>query len=264
MSDPSSVDESTAPRQGLMDIPNAEESQQLTGTSKPRKGSDPLGRIGLTVACALTHVLALALLILLSSTLKTHLSPDKPLLTWRTFPLHPFLMVLAFGLLSPVAAAAWKSYEHTLGISRPVVKLIHAVLMLAAMVVGIIGVADMWLVHEDGAAAQKAKGWAVHFQSAHSYVGLATLILFAVQAMGGITAFSPLPILGLSGRARVVEPHRLLGAAVAQQAAMIAIITGILSLSGRGDNKAPKDLEFKAAAILALALCLCLGMVLKP
>jgi cytochrome b-561 len=202
------------------------------------------------------------LLIVLSSTLKTYFSPDKPLLTWRTFPLHPFLMVLAFGFLSPVAAAAWKSYEHTLGINHQVVKLIHGVLMLAATAVGIAGVADMWLVHEDGAAAQKAKGWAVHFQSAHSYVGLATLILFVLQATGGVATFI-LPILGPSRRAKVVEPHRMLGAAAAQQAAMIAIITGILSLSGRGDNEAPKDVDFKVAAILALALCLCLGLVLK-
>ena len=44
---------------------------------------------------------------------------------------------------------------------------------------------------------------------------------------------------------------------------MIAIITGILSLAGRGDNVASKDVEFKVAAMLALALCICLGLVLR-
>lgn len=208
-----------------MDSSDEVESQRLTGAAQPRKEVSPLGRTGLAMACGLTHVLALALLILLSSTLKHFLSPDKPLLSWRTFPLHPFLMVLAFGFLAPIAAAAWKSYEHTLGISHRVVKIFHAVLMIAALGIGILGVADMWLVHEDSAAAQVAKGWAVHFQSAHSWVGVAALILFVLNATGGIAAFA-LPILRPSSRGKALEPHRLLGAAAAQQAALIAIITG--------------------------------------
>jgi len=41
-------------------------------------------------------------------TLKKALSPEAsgaPLLTWRTFPLHPFFMTLAFGFLTRMCGA---------------------------------------------------------------------------------------------------------------------------------------------------------------
>jgi len=238
------------------------ETQRLTGRANMSDKHAPLGLMGLRLASVSTHILALALLVSLAMTLKTYLSPDKPLLKWRTFPLHSFLMVLAFGFLSPIGAAAWRSYETVLGVSHGAVKVVHGVLMTSALVVGTLGVINMWLVHEDGAAAQIAKGWSVHFQSAHSYVGFAVLLMFAAQALGGTTAFV-LPTTGSARRARLVEPHRIFGMLSAQQAAMIAIITGILSLAGRGDNVADKDLAFKAAAMLALALAVALGLVLR-
>ena len=83
-----------------------------------------------------------------------------------------------------------------------------------------------------------------------------------MQAGGGVVVFG-LPVVGAKRRSELVEPHRALGAAAAGQAGLIAVITGLLSLAGRGDNEASKDLELKWAALVALALCFALALVLR-
>jgi len=239
------------------------ERTSLTAGKIPDVASaGPFKRPGVLISAVGTHVAAVALLAMMWHTLKKALSPEAPLLTWRTFPLHPFLMTLAFGFLSPVAAAAWRSYEHLLGFTHRQVKVFHGVLMGVAALTGLLGVIDMWLVHEDGAAAQVAKGWAVHFQSAHSWVGIVALALFLLQATGGAAAFA-LPLVPPAKRAALLAPHRWLGAAAAQQAAFVALITGILSLAGRGDNVKESDVGYKAAAVVALLLSLLLGLLLQ-
>ena len=133
------------------------ERTSLTAGKIPDVASaGPFKRPGVLISAVGTHVAAVALLAMMWHTLKKALSPEAPLLTWRTFPLHPFLMTLAFGFLSPVAAAAWRSYEHLLGFTHRQVKVFHGVLMGVAALTGLLGVIDMWLVHEDGAAAQAA------------------------------------------------------------------------------------------------------------
>lgn len=146
-----------------------DETQRLTGRNG---GSECTSRRPARLAASLfTHVLALVLLILVSASLKQNfVGEGQALLTWRTFPLHPFLMTLAFGFLAPIGAASWRSYSTLLGLSHGTMKVVHAGCMMLAALIGTLGVIDMWLVHADGAQAQLAKGWAVHFQSAHSWV----------------------------------------------------------------------------------------------
>ena len=74
--------------------------------------------------------------------------------------------------------------------------------MVAAAVIGVAGVCDMWLVHEAGAAAQLAKGWAVHFQSLHSWLGALSLGAFVMQAGSGLLAFFNPAVSSASRKAR--------------------------------------------------------------
>ena len=75
---------------------------------------------------------------------------------WASFGLHPVLMTLAFGLFMPLSALSYRGLERLLGVSHAAAKATHGTLMLVALILGVLGVIDMWLVHEDGAAAQAA------------------------------------------------------------------------------------------------------------
>jgi hypothetical protein len=45
-----------------------------------------------------TALLSALLLLIMTYTLKSFITPTAPLLTWASFALHPFLMTLAFGV----------------------------------------------------------------------------------------------------------------------------------------------------------------------
>ena len=83
--------------------------------------------LGLKVGAALTSLLAFALFVMMSYALKAYLSPDADI-QWKTFALHPLLMTLAFGLLSPVGVVSWRTYEHIFGLSHGTVKAMYAAL----------------------------------------------------------------------------------------------------------------------------------------
>lgn len=244
----------------LPDIPKMSTGPPIEGGFAPLPPFPSLfGRTCSLFSAIAVHALAIALCVLMWVTLTQHLSPDKSVWAWRTFPLHPILMVLAFGLIAPIAAAGWATYERHFDMPHWAVKAFHGTMMLTATVTGTVGVVDMWLVHEDSAQAQHDNGYSVHFQSAHSWVGIAALSLFILQATGGIAAFA-MP-RGEKVNDKFLAPHRWLGSAAAQQVAFIALITGILSLAGRGDGQGV-DLAYKISCALALALCILLGLLL--
>jgi hypothetical protein len=81
-------------------------------------------------------------------------------------------------VLAPVAAIAYRVLEPMFGLSHAQAKSIHLGLLSAATFVGALGIADMWIVHARGAKGQIAKGWDVHFQSAHSWLGMLAFLLF--------------------------------------------------------------------------------------
>ncbi|EOD31579.1 hypothetical protein EMIHUDRAFT_231762 [Emiliania huxleyi CCMP1516] len=175
----------------LPDIPKMSTGPPIEGGFAPLPPFPSLfGRTCSLFSAIAVHALAIALCVLMWVTLTQHLSPDKSVWAWRTFPLHPILMVLAFGLIAPIAAAGWATYERHFDMPHWAVKAFHGTLMLTATVTGTVGVVDMWLVHEDSAQAQHDNGYSVHFQSAHSWVGIAALSLFILQATGGIAAFA--------------------------------------------------------------------------
>lgn len=214
--------------------------------------------LSLKVGAALTHMLGFLVFCLMWYTLKKFLSPSAPI-AWRSFALHPLLMSLAFGVLGPIGAVSWRTYEHVLGMSHATVKMVHLVLMLAAAGVGALGVIDMWLVHADGAAAQVQNGWDVHFQSVHSWLGIAALVTWVAQAAAGLITFAN-PACSRFDRKAFMPIHIFVGS-FALFGTLLSIITGILSLGYRGDNAAPKDVLFKVTASCTFLLCGAVALV---
>jgi len=207
-----------------------------------------------------TVVLAVALLAVMAYALREYVAaPTVSLLTWATFALHPLLMTLAFGFLAPIGVITWRGVEDMLGVSHSIAKVIHGVLMGCAATTGVVGVIDMWVVHERGAAASLAKGWAIHFQSAHGFIGIVALALFVLNWLGGLGYFGA-SIASHRTRREYKPKHVFLGA-TAILLTIVTVITGIISLAGRGDNAAPKDVLLKVAALLAALLLPAIALV---
>jgi hypothetical protein len=153
-----------------------------------QRGGTTGSRSGVAIYTALTHVLAFAtfgLVVRLITKYYDFGSPADgsqaavPSFEFGTFGTHPLLMVTAFGLLSPVATVAYKTYESLLGVSHTVVKLAHAFLQTAATIIGLVGVASMYKTHQG----------ALHFQTAHSWLGVGAMALYAVQWVFGTLVY---------------------------------------------------------------------------
>lgn len=211
------------------------------------------------VAALLTHLVALWVVVDAIRSLKTFFSPTAPLLRWATFALHPLLLVLAFGLCAPLGAVADAVYRFA-GLSHALTDALHLALSSAAVVLGWLGIWDMWSVHSNDADAQIAKGWGVHFQSAHSWIGIVVMLAFTSQWLGGVAIFGPTPLRGSAAAQRAREGHALLER-YSVYGGLVAVITGILSLAGRGDNVAAKDVAFKTLAMAVLLLAVSLSLL---
>ena len=145
-------------------------------------------------------------------------------------------------------------YWKWLGVQYSTVKILHLLLATGAVVAATLGVYDMWLVHEAGAAGQISKGWAVHFQSVHSWIGMIVVAIFAWQWLGGLVLFFTDADISQKGTHAVLGAFAIFGG-------FLSIITGILTLAFRGDNVADKDYTFKMIAVLTFLLAAAVALV---
>ena len=123
---------------------------------------------------------------------------------WASFGLHPVLMTLAFGLFMPLSALSYRGLERLLGVSHAAAKATHGTLMLVAVILGVLGFIDMWIVHQNG------KGSGFHFISVHSWVGILVLVAAALQYLSGLSIFY-LPASPPSLRKAWLPAHVALG-----------------------------------------------------
>ena len=181
---------------------------------------------------------------------------------WNTFAMHPVLMTLAFGFLAPVAVTSYRGLEDCFGMSHSAAKTTHALLMTAAMVCGVLGVVDMWIVHN----AKPELASTNHMLSAHSWIGMAAISFFGVQWVTGLVRFySPEGVMpgGLLSKRAWLPVHIFLGT-FATFGTMGSIPLGILSLDGRmtPGKATPEQIQFEVASLLVVLLALCVGAVL--
>ena len=177
---------------------------------------------------------------------------------WASFGLHPVLMTLAFGLFMPLSALSYRGLERLLGVSHAAAKATHGTLMLVALILGVLGFIDMWIVHQNG------KGSGFHFISVHSWVGILVLVAAALQYLSGLSVFS-LPASPPSLRKAWLPAHVALGS-LALFGGLAAIALGILSFDYKHglDPPAyatPAVTEFKFAGMMCCLLGGALAMV---
>lgn len=213
-----------------------EHSSLLGGAEKDEGASLQRGglrgsRAGVAVYSALTHVLAVSTFGLVVRLIIKYYDPSVPAdgsqaaiiasFEFGTFGTHPLLMVTAFGLLSPVATVAYKTYESLLGVRHTVMKLVHAFLQTAATIIGFIGVASMYKTHQG----------ALHFQTAHSWLGVGAMALFIVQWLFGTLVYlNPWSPNWL--RAKLISAHVAIGT-ISIFLTLMAVFSGPIALVWR-------------------------------
>ena len=109
---------------------------------------------------------------------------------WTTNPFsyHPLLMTLGLLFCYGNAIVLYRTFRQT---PKLTVKILHAVFLIASLVIAAVGFAAI--------IRSKNLGKRPHFMSFHAWLGLATLILFTLQWMCGFVSFL-LPKLSLETR----------------------------------------------------------------
>jgi cytochrome b-561 len=154
--------------------------------------------------------------------------PSSSTYTARLFNWHPLLMSLAFLVFAGEALLAYRSHmpaplaltpTTTPPPQRPARKAAHASLHALALLVALLGSTAAWRSHELAAPPIP------HLYSPHSWVGLAAMLAFLLQAAAGASTF-----LSRSSpperRAALAPWHRLAGLCVFFMT-LAAIATGL-------------------------------------
>uniref|UniRef100_A0A6S9Z6J7 Cytochrome b561 domain-containing protein n=1 Tax=Chrysotila carterae TaxID=13221 RepID=A0A6S9Z6J7_CHRCT len=138
-----------------------------------------------------THVLAFVIFLMMYFVLSDFNGGTAPL-EWGSFLLHPLLMTLAFGFFSPIGTVVYGSYERLFRMDHASAKVVHMAVQGVALLTAILGVSTMWIKHDALAAAGILGGPTqppAHFQTGHSWVGMAVVVIFGLQWLGGLVTF---------------------------------------------------------------------------
>ncbi|KAL4586455.1 hypothetical protein LXL04_011091 [Taraxacum kok-saghyz] len=132
----------------------------------------------------------------------------------KIFNLHPLLMVLGFFIFSGEAMIAYKAIPA----QRQTIKLIHLMFHLIALASGIFGVYAVFKFHDE------VKG--AHMYTLHSWIGMATIVLFGFQLIFGSITFL-FPGAAPATRARFAPWHVFAGVLIF----FLAIVTAETGLT---------------------------------
>lgn len=133
-------------------------------------------------------------------------SPDQQ------FNWHPFLMVLGLILLYANGALIYRGFRSE---RKKKLKIVHAVVMMVAMLCAVVGLVAVFQFHS-------IKGFS-DMGSLHSWLGLATVILFACQWLAGLLTFL-FPGLRSSLRAAYLPIHQFFGLFIFAGAVMSTLV----------------------------------------
>ncbi|XP_023748110.1 transmembrane ascorbate ferrireductase 2 isoform X2 [Lactuca sativa] len=122
-------------------------------------------------------------------------SKNKALL----FNVHPVMMVTGLLLLNGEAMIAYKTISGT----KTFKKLVHLSLQFLAFILSLIGLWAVWKFHND-----KGIG---NFYSLHSWLGLASLLLFAIQwGVGFATFWCSCGSTKFKGKMTFLQMHKII------------------------------------------------------
>ncbi|XP_050297525.1 transmembrane ascorbate-dependent reductase CYB561-like [Anthonomus grandis grandis] len=172
------------------------------------------------------------------------------------FNWHPFLMVLGLVFLYSQSILIYRTGRyHT---SKKILKYAHALIHLIAFLCSIVGLVAVFDSHN-------RKGTPNMF-SLHSWIGLITVITFALQFVSGFVAFL---FPGLSGFIRkLLMPYHVFFGTIAFIFAIITTVAGITEMVLWTDNfetKPPAVLLLNFMGLLAVVYgSMTVYLLLKP
>ncbi|CAF3864905.1 unnamed protein product [Adineta steineri] len=141
---------------------------------------------------------------------------SKYVYNWDTNPFsyHPLMMTLGLLFCYGNAILLYRTLKST---PKLIAKILHASLLIVSLVLAIVGFVAI--------VRSKNLRKAPHFMTFHSWLGLTTLILFALQWICGFISFL-VPQLSLNIRKAYMPSHRLWGKIIFLSA-VVAILTGL-------------------------------------
>lgn len=163
--------------------------------------------------------------------------------TERQFNWHPVLMTTGLVVLYGYSSVVYR-VPLTWGHSKQPWKLLHSVLMLLALLLSVVGLCAVFQVHNQSHIP--------NLYSLHSWIGLSTVILFALQWVAGFAGFL-LPWSPLSFRKLLKPLHVWLGGSILTLS-IAACISGInekLFFVLKGDNHTASYSKLPPEALLA-------------
>ncbi|XP_077223503.1 cytochrome b561/ferric reductase transmembrane protein family [Tasmannia lanceolata] len=114
------------------------------------------------------------------------------------FNIHPVLMLIGFIIIGGEAIISYKAYPF----SKEVKKLVHLILHGIAIILGAVGIYAAFKYHNESGI--------VNLYSLHSWIGLGTICLYAIQWIFGFIVFF-YPGAAPSFRAEALPWHVLFG-----------------------------------------------------
>ncbi|XVE85568.1 hypothetical protein DITRI_Ditri17bG0100800 [Diplodiscus trichospermus] len=160
----------------------------------------------------------------------------------RVFNVHPLLMFCGFIFLSGEAMMVYKTVQAT----HYVQKVVHMILQLAAFVVGVIGLCAVFKFH-DMANIEDV-------YSLHSWIGIATISLFALQWLAGLSTFM-FPQTDMTRKSML--PWHVNGGRTLLYMSIAAALTGLMEKAtfiGLRHNREARLLNFLGLSILLFGI----------
>ncbi|CAF0841300.1 unnamed protein product [Adineta ricciae] len=145
----------------------------------------------------------------------------------KLFNYHPLLMVLGMILFYGDAILVYRVFPN---VTKIWIKILHAVLLAASLILSSIGLKAVFDSHS------KAKPPQEDLDSLHSWVGLATVVLFGLQWVCGFVAFL-FPRLSEKIRVAYLPSHKLWGK-------LIFILAVVSVLMGTAEEGIFKNYSF--------------------
>ncbi|XP_022726972.1 probable transmembrane ascorbate ferrireductase 3 [Durio zibethinus] len=168
----------------------------------------------------------------------------------RVFNVHPFLMFCGFIFLSGEAMMVYKTVQA----QHFVQKVVHLILQLAAFVLGVVGICAVFKFHD------MAKIEDVY--SLHSWIGIATISLFALQWIAGLFTY----LFPQTEKTRkTLLPWHVCGGRILLYMSIAAALTGLMekaTFMGLRHSREARLLNFLGLSILLFGIFVDLSVAL--
>ncbi|XVE91838.1 hypothetical protein REPUB_Repub01dG0046000 [Reevesia pubescens] len=168
----------------------------------------------------------------------------------RVFNVHPFLMFCGFIFLSGEAMMVYKTLQAT----HYVQKVVHMILQIVAFVLGVVGICAVFKFHD----MTKIED----LYSLHSWIGIATISLFALQWLAGLVTYM---FPQTERTKKTLLPWHVCGGRTLLYISIAAALTGLMekaTFMNLRHNREARLLNFLGLSILLFGIFVDLSVAL--